>query len=239
MCGRIVRKSGALETATAFSAEFSGIELSINFNVSPTSDVYVLRNKNDHRTMEVMSWGLVPSWSKDVSRAASMINARSESVHEKPSFRNLIARNRCVLPINAYYEWKPMKVNGKQVKQPYVFVPPQESSFNHLDHFAIAGLWSSWDDGQGSTLLTCTALTTEANTDVSRVHHRMPVLLTRDGVDSWLGSTTAPDFDIARSIDNSATRHYPVSTEVNNARNHGGHLMDAITLNESVDETLF
>lgn len=239
MCGRIVRKTGSSEIASAFRVKPSKIELPVNFNVSPTSDVYVIRNTGDCRTLEVMSWGLVPSWAKDTSRAASLINARSESVHEKPSFRNLIARNRCILPIDAYYEWKPMKVGGKQVKQPFVFVPSGASPFNHQGRFAVAGLWSSWMDGHGSELLTCAALTTEANFSVSAVHHRMPVLLTADGVDSWLSSVTTPDFEIARNIDNSATTLYAVSTEVNNARNHGQHLLQPISLAENSDETLF
>ena len=239
MCGRIVRKTNVVSIANAFAVEPSGVELSINFNISPTSDVYVIRNSGDQKSMDVMSWGLVPSWAKDISRAASLINARSESLHEKPSFRNLIARNRCVLPIDAYYEWKLMKVRGKQIKQPYVFVPSSESPFNHSGQLAIAGLWSSWIDERGETLLTCTALTTEANSSISQVHHRMPVLLTREGIDGWLSNSTAPDFSITQNIDNSATSHYAVSTEVNNARHHGAHLLEPVDLAESEDETLF
>lgn len=239
MCGRIVRKTNVVSIANAFAVEPSGVELPINFNISPTSDVYVIRNSGDHKAMDVMSWGLVPSWAKDISRAASLINARSESVHEKPSFRNLIARNRCVLPIDAYYEWKPMKVRGKQIKQPFVFMPVSGSPFNHSGLFAIAGLWSSWSDERGESLLTCTALTTEANESISQVHHRMPVLLTRDGIEGWLSSSTSPDFSVTQNIDNSATGHYAVSTEVNNARHHGAHLLEPVALAESDDETLF
>jgi putative SOS response-associated peptidase YedK len=239
MCGRIVRKTGSSEIAHSFAAKSSGIELPLNFNISPTSDVYVIRSIGDSRTLDVMSWGLVPSWAKDTSRAASLINARSESVHERPSFRNLITRNRCVLPVDAYYEWKPMKVRGKQVKQPFIFMPVSESPFNHSGQFAIAGLWSSWIDQRGEMLLTCTALTTEANITISEVHHRMPVLLTRDGVEGWLSNSTSPDFSITQNIDNSATRHYAVSTEANNARNHGEHLLDPVPLVESDDATLF
>jgi putative SOS response-associated peptidase YedK len=239
MCGRIVRKTGSSEIAHSFAAKSSGIELPLNFNISPTSDVYVIRSIGDSRTLDVMSWGLVPSWAKDTSRAASLINARSESVHERPSFRNLITRNRCVMPVDAYYEWKPMKIRGKQVKQPFIFMPVSESPFNHSGQFAIAGLWSSWIDKRGEILLTCTALTTEANITISEVHHRMPVLLTRDGVEGWLSNSTSPDFSMTQNIDNSATRHYAVSTEVNNARNHGEHLLDPVPLGESDDATLF
>jgi putative SOS response-associated peptidase YedK len=132
-----------------------------------------------------------------------------------------------------------MKVRGKQIKQPFVFMPVSGSPFNHSGQFAIAGLWSSWSDERGETLLTCTALTTEANEYVSQVHHRMPVLLTRDGIEGWLRSSTSPDFSVTQNIDNSATSHYAVSTEVNNARHHGAHLLEPVALVESDDETLF
>ena len=121
MCGRYVRKTGAQEIAQAFSAIDGGKHLALNFNISPTSDVFVLRANDGVLRLDVMSWGLVPVWAKDVSRAASLINARSESVAEKPSFRNLISRHRCVMPMNAYYEWKPMKAAGKAMKQPFAF----------------------------------------------------------------------------------------------------------------------
>ena len=98
MCGRYVRKTGAREIAQAFAAVDTGKSLALNYNISPTSDVFVLRASNEVLNLDVMSWGLVPVWAKDVSRAASLINARSESVAEKPSFRNLISRHRCVTP---------------------------------------------------------------------------------------------------------------------------------------------
>ena len=175
MCGRYVRKTGAQEIAQAFSAVESGQHLALNFNISPTSDVFVLRTVESAVQLDVMSWGLVPVWAKDVSRAASLINARSESVAEKPSFRNLISRHRCILPMNAYYEWKPMKAAGKAMKQPFAFFPGQNSDYDHESHFAVASLWSTWRDGDGKELNTCVALTTEANERVLQVHNRMPV----------------------------------------------------------------
>ena len=155
MCGRYVRKTGAQEIARAFSAVDSGKNLTLNYNISPTSDVFVLRTVESAVQIDVMSWGLVPVWAKDVSRAASLINARSESVAEKPSFRNLISRHRCILPMNAYYEWKPMKAAGKAMKQPYAFFPGQDSDYDHDSHFAVASLWSTWRDGEGNVLNTC------------------------------------------------------------------------------------
>ena len=239
MCGRYVRKTGALEIAHAFSAVDSGQHLALNFNISPTSDVFALRANGGEVRLDVMSWGLVPSWAKDVSRAASLINARSESVAEKPSFRNLISRHRCVMPMNAYYEWKPMKVAGKAMKQPFAFFPGKDSAYDHDSHFAVASLWSTWRDGEGSELTTCVALTTEANDRVSQVHNRMPVLLTKDGVAQWLSDDVAAPLHLANDIPDDAVEYLAVSTDVNNARNHGPQLLEPITLAEETPETLF
>jgi len=234
-----VRKTGALEIAHAFSAVDSGQHLALNFNISPTSDVFALRANGGEVWLDVMSWGLVPSWAKDVSRAASLINARSESVAEKPSFRNLISRHRCVMPMNAYYEWKPMKVAGKAMKQPFVFFPGKDSAYDHDSHFAVASLWSTWRNGEGCELTTCVALTTEANDRVSQVHNRMPVLLTKDGVAQWLSDDVVAPLHLANGIPDDAVEHLAVSTDVNNARNHGPLLLEPITLAEETPETLF
>ena len=239
MCGRYVRKTGAQEIAHAFAAIDGGVWLSQNFNISPTSDVFVLRSYSDAVRLDVMSWGLVPVWAKDVSRAASLINARSESVAEKPSFRNLISRHRCVMPMNAYYEWKPMKVAGKAMKQPFAFIPGQDSGYDHESHFAVASLWSTWRDGEGNELTTCVALTTEANQRVSQVHNRMPVLLTKDGVKQWLSEEVVAPLHLAHGIPDDAVEYFPVSTDVNNARNHGLQLLNPVTLEEEIPETLF
>ena len=239
MCGRYVRKTGAQEIAHAFAAIDGGVWLSQNFNISPTSDVFVLRSYSDAVRLDVMSWGLVPVWAKDVSRAASLINARSESVAEKPSFRNLISRHRCVMPMNAYYEWKPMKVAGKAMKQPFAFIPGKDSGYDHESHFAVASLWSTWRDSQGKELTTCVALTTEANQRVSQVHNRMPVLLTKDGVNQWLSEEVVAPLHLAHGIPDDAVEYFPVSTDVNNARNHGLQLLNPVTLEEEAPETLF
>ena len=239
MCGRYVRKTGALEIAHAFSAVDSGQHLALNFNISPTSDVFALRANGGEVRLDVMSWGLVPSWAKDVSRAASLINARSESVAEKPSFRNLISRHRCVMPMNAYYEWKPMKVAGKAMKQPFAFFPGKDSAYDHDSHFAVASLWSTWRDEEGSELTTCVALTTEANDRVSQVHNRMPVLLTKDGVAQWLSDDVVAPLHLANGIPDDAVEYLAVSTDVNNARNHGPQLLEPITLAEETPENLF
>jgi putative SOS response-associated peptidase YedK len=148
------------------------------------------------------------------------------------------------MPMSAYYEWKPMKKSGKAMKQPFAFCPGKDSGYDHQSHFAVASLWSTWRDVDGRELVTCVALTTEANDRVSQVHNRMPVLLTQDGIGQWLSEDVVAPLHLAQGIPNEAVTYYPVSTEVNNARNHGSHLIEAITLDaepmaDEMPETLF
>ena len=148
------------------------------------------------------------------------------------------------MPMNAYYEWKPMKKSGKAMKQPFAFFPGKDSGYDHESHFAVASLWSTWRDSDGRELNTCVALTTEANERVSQVHNRMPVLLTQDGITQWLSEDVVAPLHLAQGIPDEAVSYYPVSTEVNNARNHGPQLLEAITLDaepmaDERPETLF
>jgi putative SOS response-associated peptidase YedK len=143
------------------------------------------------------------------------------------------------MPMNAYYEWKPMKVAGKAMKQPFAFIPGKASGYDHESHFAVASLWSTWRDGEGKELTTCVALTTEANQRVSQVHNRMPVLLTKDGVKQWLSEEVVAPLHLAHGIPDDAVEYFPVSTDVNNARNHGMGLLNPVTLEEEATETLF
>jgi putative SOS response-associated peptidase YedK len=143
------------------------------------------------------------------------------------------------MPMNAYYEWKPMKIAGKAMKQPFVFFPGKDSVYDHESHFAVASLWSSWRDGEGNELTTCVALTTEANDRLSQVHNRMPVLLTKDGVAQWLSDDVVAPLHLANGIPDEAVEYLAVSTDVNNTRNHGPQLLEPITLAEETPETLF
>jgi putative SOS response-associated peptidase YedK len=141
--------------------------------------------------------------------------------------------------MNAYYEWKPMKAAGKAMKQPFAFFPGHGSEYDHESHFAVASLWSTWRDGDGNVLNTCVALTTEANERVSQVHNRMPVLLTKKGVAQWLSDDAVAPLHLSNGIPDEAVQFFPVSTDVNNARNHGPQLLNPITLAEETPETLF
>jgi putative SOS response-associated peptidase YedK len=175
-----------------------------------------------------------------------MINARVETVAEKPSFRDLVSKNRCVLPMDGYFEWreqlrhdetKPMK----SVKQPFYFSANLESGFSHNGVLAVAGLWTSWKDPNqpNSQLLhTVVALTTNANDMVGEIHHRMPVLLDEQGVDNWLDVNTQSPLVELEAVPNDALVVCAVSTKVNSSRNNGSELIEPVVLTqtEPVDE---
>ena len=238
MCGRFTRFTPVADIAETFSAIASPVQLAQSYNVAPTQAIYVLQGI-ESRTVLEMRWGLVPSWSADISRASSMINARVESVHEKPSFRNLLARNRCVIPVNGYFEWKSETVNGKSSsKQPYYFRPLNGSQYCHDGMLAIAGLWTSWGSGS-DTYVSCTALTTQASEQISAIHHRMPVLLDEQGIDVWLSEDAAVPIDEFAAVKDLRLDIHSGSKRVNGARIDDSSLIDSEAIEEADPRTLF
>ena len=191
MCGRFNSIASGKDFSAVYDVDLLADELGPNHNVSPTALIYVLRNNDTRRVLDVMSWGLVPSWSKDKTRAASMINARSETLAEKPSFRNLLAQNRCVLPMQGFYEWQNLP---SQTKKPI----KQAHYISRTDNkpMTLAGLWTSWKQPDDSLFYTCTIITTDANEKLAPIHHRMPVILERDSVEVWLSQTNLVPYEL-------------------------------------------
>ena len=148
------------------------------YNIAPTQPVPVIRQnpKEPRRELSLMRWGFIPSWAKDSSIAAQMINARSETAATKPAFRDPLTSRRCLIPADGFYEWKR---TGK-AKQPYCF------EVNDGELFAFAGLWDRWKDPTGQWIKSCSILTTTPNAVTARVHDRMPVILDRADHDLWL-----------------------------------------------------
>ncbi len=184
------------------------------FNIAPTQPVPVIRQnpKEPVRELSLMRWGLSPSWAKDSSVAAKMINARSETAATKPAFRDAMKYRRCLIPADGFYEWA-KTANGKQ---PYCF------EVNDGELFAFAGLWDRWKDPTGNWIKTCSILTTTPNAVASSVHDRMPVILDPDSYDLWLdpGMTKVEAVsDLLRPCDARLMRCYPVSTRLNHAAN--------------------
>lgn len=233
-----MRKTTALEISDIFSCSLDTDELPISFNVAPTSRVFGIVNSTGGPSVVSFSWGLVPRWAPDASRAASLINARIETVAEKPSFRDLVAQHRCVIPMDGYFEWKELLRHDamKPIKQPFYFSAHSQSRYSHQGVLAVAGLWTAWKDpnqSNGQVMHSAVALTTDANDMVSQVHHRMPVLLDRSGVANWLADKNINPLAQIQVVDDDALVVCAVSTKVNSSRNNGSDLIEPINLTQT------
>jgi putative SOS response-associated peptidase YedK len=211
MCGRyrLSRRKQILEEY--FDSEWGEENWGPRYNIAPTQPVPVIRQspKEPIRQLSLMRWGLIPSWAKDISGAAMMINARSETASIKPAYREPLKFRRCLIPADGFYEWQG---TGKS-KQPYCF------EVNDGQLFAFAGIWDSWKDPSGSWIRTCSILTTTANAVTSRVHNRMPVILAPDSYDRWLDPRWADASELLKPWDPRLMRCYPVGTRINQVAN--------------------
>jgi putative SOS response-associated peptidase YedK len=214
MCGRfrLSRRKQIIEEH--FDTADWQDDWSPRFNIAPTQQVPVIRQhpKEPVRQISTMRWGLVPHWAKDMSSAAGMINARSETAATKPAFRDPLKSRRCLIPADGFYEWKR---DGK-TKQPFCF------EVNEGRLFAFAGLWDRWRDPNGNWIKSCTILTTTPNSVTSAVHDRMPVILDPASYDLWLDpgmQNVAAVSDLLKPYDARAMRCYPISTRINHVAN--------------------
>ncbi len=147
------------------------------FNIAPTQEAPVVRvGAEGTREVALLRWGLVPSWAKELKVGTRMINARGESVAEKPAFRAAVKQRRCIVPATGFFEWQ----GEPGHKQPFAITVPDRPVF------AFAGLWESWQPAEGGAVETFTIVTTEANGAITRIHDRMPVILPADAVETWL-----------------------------------------------------
>jgi putative SOS response-associated peptidase YedK len=186
------------------------------FNIAPTQPVPVIRQhpKEPLRQLSLMKWGLIPHWAKGPSIAACTINAKSETAATKPAFRDPLKYRRCLIPADAFYEWKRTGTS----KQPFCF------EMNDGELFAFAGLWDGWKDTSGKWVKTCSLLTTTPNAVTSAIHDRMPVILDPDCYDLWLDPgvrDVAAVEKLLKPYDATLMRCYPVSTRINRVANDG------------------
>ncbi len=229
MCGRFVSASPPDELARYFGAELDdqgGLEA--NFNVAPTNEVYAVRAREQVRQLSALRWGLVPFWAKDLKIGSRMINARSETVAEKPAFRKAYQRHRCLIPADGFYEWA--KLPGVKAKQPY-FIQRADG-----EPVVFGGLWERWrprlEDGKtidesAEPIETCTILTCSPNAEMSAIHDRMPVLVPPSMWDDWMATDTDLDLigGLLKPAPDDLLTLTPVSTAVNNVRNKGEELL--------------
>ena len=214
MCGRLRLSRRKQVIEEYFDTTDWQDDWSPRYNIAPTQLVPVVRQnpKEPVRQLSQMKWGLVPSWAKDASGVAGMINARSETAATKPAFRDPLRLRRCMIPADAFYEWKKTGAS----KQPYCF------EVREGELFAFAGLWDGWKNADGQWIKTCSILTTTPNAVTSGVHDRMPVILDPDNYDLWLDpgmQNVAAASELLKPYDARSMRCYPVSTRINHVAN--------------------
>jgi putative SOS response-associated peptidase YedK len=223
MCGRYAQRTDPKRLAKVFGVA-EATEVEPRYNIAPTQEVLAVHQTADGREMTFYKWGLVPSWAKDTSIGARLINARSETVEEKPAFRQAFKRRRCIIPADGFYEWQ--RTGG--MKQPFFFRMRDESPFG------FAGLWERWEGNGSQAINSCAILTTEANEVLRPVHDRMPVILHPDDYELWLGAD-ARELELVKEVLRPYPAEemvgYPVSSSVNSPRNQGAELVERATVN--------
>jgi len=215
MCGRFAFYSPSEATAALFGVETSRT-VEPRYNIAPTQFIAAIRNSDENQPeLAMFRWGLVPFWAKDPSIGARMINARAETVAEKPSFRAAYRKRRCLILADGFYEWR----KSRDGKMPYLI------SLADGAPFAFAGLWERWDSKDSDeSLQTTTILNTAANDFMSQLHHRMPVVLQPENAGRWLQGDMKL---LAEVADNSPPfRAWPVDRTVNNARNESAAIIE-------------
>lgn len=254
MCGRYATARSRQELLEQFAVQLdeTGDELRADYNVAPTKQVPAVLTRPPReadeeaaeplRQLRELRWGLVPSWAKDPAIGNRMINARVETVHEKPSYRRAFAKRRCLLPADGYYEWYVLeeeKDKKRPAKQPF-FIHPKDGGL-----MAMAGLYELWRSPEDEWLWTCTVITTNAPDDLGRIHDRMPMVVEPDRWDAWLDPALT-DVEEVRGLLVPAMagtmEAYPVSKAVNNVRNNGAELMKPLPDGDSSgnhSDTLF
>jgi putative SOS response-associated peptidase YedK len=254
VCGRYASARSRIELLEEFSVERDRVDepLKPDYNVAPTKPVYAVMTRRSRansrddgkdatdsakpdaepapaRQLRVVRWGLVPSWAKDISIGSRMINARAETVSEKPSFRKAFASRRCLLPADGYYEWQPPPAGSKGPKQPYFICRP--------DHgvLAFAGIYELWrdrsmpKDDPAAWLWTAAVITTTAPDELGEIHDRMPMVIAAASWADWLDPDNTDAADVRALLAPAATTgliSYPVSVAVNSVRNNGPELVN-------------
>ncbi len=222
MCGRFIGYRQLDELQQFFPIDRANCDVTANFNVAPTQEILAIYTYEGENWLDRFHWGLVPFWAKDPSIGNRMINARAETIAEKPSFKNAFKKRRCLIIADGFYEWK----GTKGQKQPMLITLPDKKPF------AFAGLWEIWyKNKQAPAYRSCTIITTEASASIREIHHRMPVILKPEVYKDWLN----PQYQNTENLKHilaverlTELTSYPVSKQVNFARNNDLSLLDPI-----------
>jgi Uncharacterized conserved protein len=228
MCGRYALSLAGADLSDFFEIdEVAGPLPAPSYNIAPTDPVIAvlerIRDERPTRLLAELRWGLVPSWAKDASGAARLINARVETVADKPSFRTAYAKRRCLLPATGYYEWQPATgPTGKPVKQPY-FIRPADG-----EPLVMAGLYEYWKAPDASWLVTATVLTTSATDELGRLHDRMPMAVSREHWEAWLDPEFGGEPRALLDVPAAAMTYHRVPSLVNHVANNGPELIEPL-----------
>ena len=224
MCGRYELHSHPAAIALAFGLA-QPPDVAARYNIAPMTDVPIVRVAADgHRELVHVRWGLVPRWAKDPSIGARLINARGETLADKPSFHMPYRRHRCLLPADGFYEWQPAaaRSTGSDDKRKQ----PMHIGMSDGSLFGLAGLFERWLGEDGTLLDSCAIVTTEANSLLAPVHDRMPVIIAPDDYARWLDPANADVADLIAPYPSSAMASYPVSPRVNSVRHDDASLLE-------------
>ncbi len=219
MCGRFIITVDFEMIKVVFRLRAEYYDLQPRYNIAPGQDIPVITNTPGGWGISPMRWGLIPPWAGDVKIGYRMINARAETVGEKPAFKSAFQRRRCLIPATGFYEWK----KEGRVKQPMLITLPGEKVF------ALAGIWEQWSAPDGAVIYSCSIITTEANRYLADIHNRMPVIFTGErDYESWL-SLDDPFYlkRLLRSYDGDMSVH-SVSTRVNSTREDDPGLIEGL-----------
>lgn len=211
MCGRFVTVIPYEELRQIFDLIESTTRVEPRFNIAPSQQVAVVRSTGEHNILDSMRWGLIPSWAKDASIASHTINARCETVAEKPSFRHAIKYNRCIIPISGFFEWT--HSGGKKTPH-YIYLSDGSP-------MGLAGIWEHWRSPEGEELETFSILTTSANSLIQPLHDRMPVILQPSDYDLWLSKNAHNPHNLVhlyQPFPAGKMALHEVSNQVNNPR---------------------
>lgn len=219
MCGRYAVHADVEELIERFKLKLIEAQVEPRYNIAPTQDIPVVIETERGRVLKSLRWGLVPRWAQDVAIGNKMINARAETLAEKPSFRSLLKSHRCVIPASGFYEWR-----GEAGKKTPYYIHRQDDK-----PFGFAGLWTEWKE-KGSDALplqTCTIITTAANELMRPIHHRMPVILPPEACTEWLNPDNEESEELAELLvpyARSDMEAYRVSPAVSSPQNQGEEL---------------
>lgn len=211
MCGRYTLRTPDDSLVERFKIDEYPSSILPSYNIAPTQEVAAVVEEDEERKLELLRWGLIPSWAKDPEIGSRMINARGETVSETPSFRKAFKARRCLILADGFYEWQKID-NGKQ---------PYHVRMKDASPFAFAGLWEI-SNGDGDGIRTCAIITTEPNDLMSEIHHRMPVILHPDDYEMWLDPSfeeKGPLSALLKPYPDYAMETYPVSRRVNRPTN--------------------